>query len=121
MLVFPTLSPTLTNGLSFYIDSRDYIWIIKVSSVLRININRPEESEIYFRKNFQTTVVTETASGDIFIGSRGAGLFRFDEETGAFANFCAGNGDLPRFIDSITPFPGWKSVTPLSVRIIRLP
>jgi signal transduction histidine kinase/DNA-binding response OmpR family regulator/ligand-binding sensor domain-containing protein len=93
--MFPTLSPTLTNGLSFYIDSRDYIWIIKVSSVLRININRPEESEIYFRKNFQTTVVTETASGDIFIGSRGAGLFRFDEETGAFANFCVGNGDLP--------------------------
>lgn len=93
--MFPTLPVSMTYGLNFYIDSKDHIWIIRTSSVSRINIRNPEEVDTYFRENFETAAVTETASGEIFIGSRGAGLFRFDEETNSFANFCTDNGDLP--------------------------
>jgi signal transduction histidine kinase/DNA-binding response OmpR family regulator/ligand-binding sensor domain-containing protein len=93
--MFPALSSSMTNGLGFHIDSKNHIWIVRTSSLSRINIDKPEEVETYLRGNFETTVMTETPEGDIFIGSRGAGLFRFDGETNSFANFCAGNGDLP--------------------------
>ncbi|MDR3118514.1 MAG: response regulator, partial [Mediterranea sp.] len=93
--MFPTLPSSVTSGLSFFIDSRNYMWIVKTSSVSRVKIDKPEEIETYFRENFGTSVVTETSSGDIFVGSRGAGLFRFDEATKSFTNFCVSNGSLP--------------------------
>src|SRR6266851_2959039 len=93
--------PLLPRGLSsknlgenmvnaIYEDREGVLWIGTVALLTRIDRTsgkdisyRPPESGL----NNDLTAITEDASGSIWVGSNGQGLYRFDRRTGQFKTF----------------------------------
>lgn len=81
-------------GLNFTIDSKGYIWLTKSDRILRIHINNSSNKEIFTNEEnglgaFSALKIIETKNGEIYIGTRGSGLFLFNEKERTFTCYTA--------------------------------
>jgi signal transduction histidine kinase/ligand-binding sensor domain-containing protein/DNA-binding response OmpR family regulator len=82
------------------IDSKGYLWLAKSDRIVRIHLTdgQPEE-EIYMSgsKGFwkrETLKIFETKDGKIYFGTRGSGLFLFNETERTFVRYSAEQNQL---------------------------
>ncbi len=80
-------------GLNFMIDSKGYVWLTKTNRIIRIKIEDGSEEVLSPEKNglgtFSALKILETKDGRIYVGTRGSGLFLFNEEENTFKQFTA--------------------------------
>ena len=84
------------GNFSFTVDSHDYIWITSGRVIYKINLNNQEDRTV-FRcgsdglGNQPVSVIHEDKDGDIYLGTLGAGLFRYDENSQSFKGYTTYN------------------------------
>ena len=74
---------------TFATDSRGNIWISGYHSLQRINFNDPDNNYIWnYDSNglgrYPVTCIAESPSGDIYIGTRGSGIYRYNDIRATF-------------------------------------
>lgn len=80
----------------FLIDSKGYLWIAYGKGVFKINLE-DEKEQTQFRSGenglgtFPISQIIEDKEGRIFLGTRGSGLFRYDEKDGRFVGYTTEN------------------------------
>lgn len=84
---------------TFAIDSQDYIWIAGYSHLLRINMKNPKDRKLFQQgKNglgkFYITKIIEGPGQEIYVGTRGSGLYRYDTNSDSFQAYTQANGSL---------------------------
>lgn len=98
--LFPDIFPNIAAGVDFIIDSKGYIWLSRVSYINRIKIDDPSDVRVYNTGEMGLGVrpikgMFETLEGDIYIGTQGSGLFRFNPATQEFVEYSVENGNIP--------------------------
>lgn len=86
-------------GLGFTIDSKGYLWLIKTDRILRISIQNSADKEIFINEEnglgaFSALKIIETKAGQLYIGTRGSGLFLFNERDRTFSRYTAADNFL---------------------------
>jgi len=83
------------------VDSKGYLWLSKDDRIVRIYLkdNRDGEGEVYLdgTKGLGkrgTLKIFETADGKIYFGTRGSGLFLFNEQDRTFTRYSAEQNQL---------------------------
>ncbi len=84
---------------TFSIDSQERIWIAGYSHLLCINMKNPKKRKAFQlgRKGlgkFYITKIIETPDRDIYVGTRGSGLYRYEAESDSFVAYTQANGNL---------------------------
>ena len=80
----------------FLIDSKGYMWLAYGKGVWKINLEN-EEDQVQFRSGenglgtFPISQIIEDKEGRIFLGTRGSGLFRYDEKNRQFIGYTTEN------------------------------
>ena len=80
----------------FLIDSKGYMWLAYGKGVWKINLEN-EEDQVQFRSGenglgtFPISQIIEDKEGRIFLGTRGSGLFRYDEKNRRFIGYTTEN------------------------------
>lgn len=80
----------------FFIDSKGYMWLAYGKGVWKINLEN-EEDQVLFRSGenglgtFPISQIIEDKEGRIFLGTRGSGLFRYDEKNRRFTGYTTEN------------------------------
>lgn len=80
----------------FLIDSKGYMWLAYGKGVRKINLEN-EEDQVQFRSGenglgtFPISQIIEDKEGRIFLGTRGSGLFRYDEKNRQFIGYTTEN------------------------------
>ncbi|MDR1096956.1 MAG: response regulator [Tannerella sp.] len=87
------------GGNLFFIDSNDYFWLANASSILKINMNNRQDITCFDRKkkgagSFAVSCIFEDSRGQLFFGTAGSGLYRYNSESGDFTACTAGNNRL---------------------------
>lgn len=87
--LYPSIQETHRGGISFLIDSKRYIWIAQHGQIFRINMQDPKEKQIYKYGEkglgkFQVSGMVEYPDGTLYLGSSGAGLYKFNPRENAF-------------------------------------
>lgn len=83
------------NG-CFLIDSKGYLWLAHGKGVWKINLE-DETDQTLFRSGenglgkFPISQILEDREGRIFLGTRGSGLFRYDEKEKRFTGYTTEN------------------------------
>lgn len=81
------------------VDSKGYIWIADRTSVRRVN-TRDESDMTLFQcgekglGRFSVTQIFEDKKGRIFLGTRGSGLFYYDEKNDKFVGYTTENSPI---------------------------
>ena len=84
---------------TFYIDSSNYIWIAGHNELVRIqledikNLKRFDPKKYKIGK-FRITKIHEDSQNNVFIGTRGSGIFKYDKEKDSFINYTQENNKL---------------------------
>ena len=80
----------------FLIDSKGYIWLAYGKGVWKINLEN-EEDKVQYRSGenglgtFPISQIIEDKEGRIFLGTRGSGLFHYDEKNKRFIGYTTEN------------------------------
>lgn len=80
----------------FLIDSKGYIWLAYGKGVWKINLKN-EEDKVQYRSGenglgtFPISQIIEDKEGRIFLGTRGSGLFHYDEKNKRFIGYTTEN------------------------------
>lgn len=80
----------------FLIDSKGYIWLAYGKGVWKINLEN-EEDKVQYRsgenglETFPISQIIEDKEGRIFLGTRGSGLFHYDEKNKRFIGYTTEN------------------------------
>lgn len=80
----------------FLIDSKGYLWIAYGKDIFKINLENEEEQTLFRSgENGLGTIpisqIIEDKKGRIFLGTRGSGLFHYDEKNGRFIGYTTEN------------------------------
>jgi len=83
----------------FRIDSKGYIWLAKADRIERICLKNPSDKEVYMNGNYGlgergTLKIFESKAGKIYFGTRGSGLFLFNEKERTFTRYSAEQNQL---------------------------
>lgn len=83
-------------GVSFFIDSKGYIWIAQFHQLLRINMKNPQETHIYKYGQkglgkFTVQRIVEYPDGTFYLGTFGAGMYKFNPQEDYFEPYPAVN------------------------------
>lgn len=84
---------------NYTIDSKENLWISYGQALWRINLNNENEQTL-FRSgekglgNFSVSQIKEDKKGRIFIGTRGSGLFQYDEKNDSFIGYTTENSNI---------------------------
>lgn len=86
---FPHIRSLNSFGVTMFIDSSDYLWVTNRHGVVKLNMNNPLHYTEYKLSQkglgkFMITKLTEGKSGDLFLGSLGSGLYKYDREKDSF-------------------------------------
>ena len=81
------------------IDSKGYLWLAKDYSIVRIHLKGNSEEEVYMNGSHGlgiggTLKIFETKDGKIYFGTRGSGLFLFNENDRTFTHYSAEQNQL---------------------------
>lgn len=80
----------------FWVDSKGYLWLAYGKGVWKINL-KDETDQIQFRSGenglgaFPISQIIEDKQGRIFLGTRGSGLFYYDENKNQFIGYTTEN------------------------------
>ena len=95
------VSPLFNSGRNygntcFFIDSKGYIWIANNNGIWKINLTEEKEQTLFrFGENGLGTnpisQIIEDKEGRIFLGTRGSGLYRYDEKEKQFIGYTTDN------------------------------
>lgn len=95
------VSPLFNSGKNygnscFQIDSKGYIWVADNNGVWKINLTDEKEQTLFrFGENglgtSPITQIIEDKEGRIFLGTRGSGLYRYDEKENQFIGYTTDN------------------------------
>lgn len=85
------------SGSNFIIDSANNIWITKGTGLLRSNLDNPENKQFYKYgenglSNLPVLCMAEYQDKNVYVGSNGAGVFKFNALSGSFEK-CSGIGN----------------------------
>lgn len=95
--MFPELSAQVTYGTNFIVDSKGYIWILRINTLVKIRINRSTDNHTYHSgldglDGYPIKEIFEAHTGEIYVGTQGAGIFRLDEKANTFLPCTRGKG-----------------------------
>jgi len=81
------------------IDSKGYLWLAKTEGVVRIHLKGNPSKEVYKNGsnglgNREILQIFETDDGKIYFGTRGSGLFLFNEKDRTFTRYSAEQNQL---------------------------
>ena len=84
---------------TFTVDSQGYIWIASHAKLSRIQMSHPDNARHYpLGKNglghFAITRIIETPEKEIYIGTRGSGLFKYDASSEQFLSYTQAKDQL---------------------------
>lgn len=84
---------------TFTVDSKGYIWIASNALLSRINLNNPsDERHFPLGKGglgkFAITKIIEAPENEIYIGTRGSGLYKYEPDTQTFHTYTEDNDML---------------------------
>lgn len=87
------------NCQAFLIDSKEYLWVLHMREVIRMNLHNKEDVKRYSLKaiglgNYDPLCITEAVDGNIYIGIQGAGILEYDNQTDGFHVYTARQNDL---------------------------
>lgn len=87
--LYPSIPEIAKGGSSFLIDAKHYLWVALRDRVVRINMKNPKEKHIYKYGEkglgrFQVLKLAEDKEGTIFLGTSGAGLYKFSSKDNLF-------------------------------------
>ncbi|MCC8153268.1 MAG: hypothetical protein LIP01_03055 [Tannerellaceae bacterium] len=87
------------TGFGFCIDSQKNIWVKGGQTVNKIRLHEPEKNTQFYCNqkglgNFPITTIFEDRKGQIFFGTLGSGLFRYQPETDNFIAYQEEEGTL---------------------------
>ncbi|MDR0698637.1 MAG: response regulator [Tannerella sp.] len=76
----------------FFIDSKDYIWLANLSTIMKINMNDLNDRYTFDRREngldaFEVSCIFEDGKGRLFFGTLGSGLFEYDDTTQRFTGY----------------------------------
>ena len=97
--VHPLFKDKGISGLQVLIDSNNQLWISQSGALNIIDLNNGNHTKVFNSGekglgNFPITKMLETANGDIFITTRGSGIYRFKPQTDIIERFTVENGSL---------------------------
>ena len=87
---------SITGTTCFLIDSKGYIWLPTAKVSGRSNLEN-EEDKVQYRSGenglgtFPISQIIEDKEGRIFLGTRGSGLFHYDEKNKRFIGYTTEN------------------------------
>lgn len=83
--------------IAFTLDSKGYIWMAYSGLLVRMHPNNPEQLKTFYLREHQirfgVTCILEYR-GEIYFGTQGSGLYRYNEQTDDFTAFTVDSGDL---------------------------
>lgn len=116
----------MLQGNTFTVDSHNCLWMAQTNQLLRIDLNNPREVRRFpYEKNglgrFPISRIVEDKKGDIYLGTIGSGLFRYDKKKDTFINYTAEDGwlqsnycyDIALYEDDYLIVSGEKGITVL--------
>lgn len=80
------------KGRSFIIDSNDYLWLINRLKITKVSLNDIHDLTVFHCGEYglamaDITSVTECKTGDIYLTTEGAGIYKYDPINNSFINF----------------------------------
>lgn len=93
------LKEFMIQGATFTVDSRNHLWMAQANQLLCVDLNNPWDIRRFTNgKNglgrFPISRIVEDRKGDIYLGTVGSGLFRYDKKNDTFINYTAEDGCL---------------------------
>ncbi|NDV57749.1 hybrid sensor histidine kinase/response regulator transcription factor [Bacteroides sp. 519] len=101
--IYPIGNDTLTQMVNssfiyhFYIDSRDRLWLASYGMQC-IDLKTGKREFFQYEKDkpgtigkFKITAICETKNGDLFFGTAGSGVFKYNPDAGTFENYTEDN------------------------------
>jgi len=86
------------NAQNFTIDSKGYIWIIIGMQLIKMNLDKPEDTKTYwlpqYNIHYEVKRIIETRSGDIYFVALGSGLYRYEGQSDSFVRYSQEDGYL---------------------------
>lgn len=87
--LYPSIPEANTLGNDFLIDSQNNLWIARWNMITRINMNNPQDKQIYrYEENglgkYHVLKMAETKDGTLFMGTSGNGVYTFDRKENKF-------------------------------------
>lgn len=100
--------PNINNCISFFIDSKDRMWVLCLNSVVLVDLHQMEnQKEIELKSfgigNHAPLCAYESKEGYVYIGTEGSGVLEYDPKGNRFSLYKAGkNGLLNDYFYNIT-------------------
>lgn len=84
---------------TFTVDSKGYIWIAGHSQLIRIKLDNPSDKKTFLLEKkglgkFYITKIIEDYQHNIYIGTRGSGLYKYEEQTDSFKTYTEADNTL---------------------------
>lgn len=97
--LFPGSNSRQYSGVGFIVDTRDNLWLISGTGTTRIPLSDPLKKKTFYSGqkglgDSEPSSLIETSKGKIFISTKGAGIFRYDEDNDSFISYTANEGQL---------------------------
>lgn len=85
----PGVEEVMKGGVTMFMDGTSHLWVARRKDVMRIEMNNRQKRQIYELGEdglgkFMVTKMAESSDGTIFLGTIGAGLYRYSRETDRF-------------------------------------
>lgn len=99
----PKLQQVIGNDFiySFYIDSKDRIWVSGFDKLRCVNLHSKEYKDYMYEEDnphsigkFRVTTILETKKGELFFGTAGSGVFKYRAKTDDFESYTKDKNSL---------------------------
>lgn len=112
----PIVGKILSTGVgaaSFFIDSKDWLWVLRFSGLLAINMKTGEWKEFIHDSANERSIgrfgivdIFENSKGELFFATTGSGIFKYNPDTADFDNYTEEkNGLLSNYCYNISETP----------------
>lgn len=93
---FASVEETRREGVAMFIDSEHSMWLSLRNEIVRISMQSPQKKDVYplgqyGLGKFMVTKFVEGADGVVYLGTSGAGLYKYDKSENCFKR-CAITG-----------------------------
>ena len=87
------------NCQAFLVDSKDYFWVLHMREIIRMNLHDTEDIKRYSLKtigvgNYNPLCISESVDGNIYVGTHGAGILEYDNQSDKFLLYTAKQNGL---------------------------
>lgn len=110
----PVIGKTISKGIgvgSFYIDSRDRLWVTRSFGIIAVNLKTGEAKEYLSLGRFGIGDIFENSKGELFFATSGSGIFKYNPESNDFDNYTEEkNGLLSNYCYNISEAPSGKLI-----------